>query len=166
VIKIKTKLIILFLVILITAISFFVISNNSELNKYLTDNITEIKLIKDNGKVVELEQTIISEGFKDDIKILLTININDDKIKNVDVIEEDESEGYGSYINEDWFQRRFKAKNTDEKLETIKMSAKQNNQIVAVTGATESSKAVVNGVNFGIDNYNKIKEEVNLQKIN
>jgi len=46
------------------------------------------------------------------------------------------------------------------------MSAKQNNQIVAVTGATESSKAVVNGVNFGIDNYNKIKEEVNLQKIN
>ena len=163
-IKIKAKFTILFLVILITALSFFVITNNSGLNKYESDNITNIKLIEDNGQAIELEQTIISEGFKDNIKILLTIDINNDSIKKVNIVEENESEGYGSYISKNWFQKRFSGITIDKKLKIVKMSAKKENQIVAVTGATESSEAVVNAVNLGLDNYNKIREEINFQK--
>lgn len=150
--------------ILITALSFFVITNNSGLNKYESDNITNIKLIEDNGQAIELEQTIISEGFKDNIKILLTIDINNDSIKKVNIVEENESEGYGSYISKNWFQKRFSGITIDKKLKIVKMSAKKENQIVAVTGATESSEAVVNAVNLGLDNYNKIREEINFQK--
>ena len=161
--KIKTKSTILFLIILIIAISFFVLGDNSRLKKYETDKISNIKLIKNNGQASKLEQTIISEGFKDDIKILLTIDINNDSIKKVNIVEEDESEGYGSYISKDWFQKRFSGITIDKKLEIVKMSAKEKNQIVAVTGATESSEAVVNAVNLGLDNYNKIKKEVILK---
>ena len=150
--------------ILITALSFFAITNNSGLNKYESDNITNIKLIEDNGQAIELEQTIISEGFKDNIKILLTIDINNDSIKKVNIVEENESEGYGSYISKNWFQKRFSGITIDKKLKIVKMSAKKENQIVAVTGATESSEAVVNAVNLGLDNYNKIREEINFQK--
>lgn len=132
------------------------------LEKYETEKIKEIKLIKakENNKAVELQQTIISQGFEEEIEILLTIDLIKDEIKSIEIVKENESDGYGSYISKDWFQKRFAGKKTGEELETVKMAAKNDNEIVAVTGATLSSIAVVQGVNSGLENYKKIKEEV------
>ena len=59
-------------------------------------------------------------------------------------------------INKDWFERRFVGKKVGKKLELVKMAAQKPKEVVAVTGATVSSQAVVKGVNRALHNYQQI----------
>jgi len=83
-------------------------------------------------------------GYEEDM--LLSVVIDNGSITKVKVLYENESEGYGEHVNSEWFLDRFKLELVDE-LKLVKRKKEHNNEIIAITGATITSRGVVNGVN-------------------
>lgn len=71
-----------------------------------------------------------------------------EKIDVLDIIQENKTLDYGGYISEEWFL----SKDINLKLKLVKMSVKEPEEVVAVTGATISSRVVVDGVNEALGN--------------
>jgi len=130
------------------------------LDKYENNNIKKIYLIKDSNEPSQLLQKVSVQGYKDEIIMFLHIDIKKDYIKKLEIVSEHETEHYGGHISEEWFKNRFMGKDTRLQLETVKMSAKKESEVVAVTGATISSDAVVKGVNIVLKNYRDIKVKI------
>jgi len=91
-------------------------------------------------------------------EILLMVEMNDERITKAILLDEDETEGYGDYLHEEWFLNRLLIA-TKENAVLVKMSKKRENEIVAITGATISSEAVVDGLNSCMQNYGGVKHE-------
>lgn len=83
-------------------------------------------------------------GYEEDM--LLGVEMTDHAVLDVDILYENESDKYGEYVTEDWFLERFLM---DELviLELVKKQKAQDNEVVAITGATITSQAVLDGVN-------------------
>jgi len=90
--------------------------------------------------------------------LIYTVTIESGEISDVTIISHQETEDYGDYIETDWFIDRLLLK-CNEPLEVVKLSKKAPNQVVAITGATITSQAVVNGINECIENYRRYLDE-------
>ncbi len=95
-------------------------------------------------------------GFSDKIKLVVAVDESCSKYFGFEVLSSYETPGFGSKIAEDYFNDQFIGAPSD-KLQLIKSGddKKIDEQIVAITGATVSSEAVVKIFNRHID---KLKE--------
>jgi electron transport complex protein RnfG len=84
------------------------------------------------------------KGYCSTIKTLVALN-NDLKVQNLKVLKHDETPGLGSLCLEDEYLNKFKGKG----LSLLKLD-KDGGPIVAVTGATITSRAVTNSIRDGI----------------
>jgi electron transport complex protein RnfG len=87
-------------------------------------------------------------GFSDKITLVVAVDNNFEKIFGYKVLTSNETPGFGDKINNDFFANQFKnapVKNLE--LSKVGDPKKINAQIVAITGATVSSTAVVNMIN-------------------
>ena len=91
--------------------------------------------------------------------MMVIIDCKQDKVKKIRILDHNESHDYGAMLTEEWFLERFKGKDVNEHLNLVKLAAKEDNEIVAITGATITSKSVVKGVNQCMNNYRRIKGE-------
>ncbi len=124
-------------------------------------NITAVYIIHSKGgKARSIAQEAEVEGFKNTIRVLTLIDVKDGLIDNIEVLAHNETEDYGGHVTEEWFLDRFMGKDAGMKLRLVKMAAQSREDIVAITGATYTSQAVVNAVNSCMENYRKIIEEV------
>lgn len=73
------------------------------------------------------------------------------------MISHQETEDYGGYLTREWFLDRFIGKSSTYQLKMVKIIDNKPDEIVAITGASKTSKAVVDGVNLALENFNKIK---------
>ncbi|MBM3252977.1 MAG: RnfABCDGE type electron transport complex subunit G [Candidatus Omnitrophica bacterium] len=130
--------------VLPTANKFKVITNQGE--EYFEGS--------NRGRTVGYIIRANSRGYSGDIKILVGIAI-DGKIKGVQVLEHTETPGLGARITEvksgekhPWFLEQFKEKRIEE------LNFKN---VQAITGATVSSKAVLEGVKKEAEEFLKSK---------
>ena len=114
------------------------------------------------GKVRGILQEAEAQGFNDTINILVLIDVSTGLTERIRVLEHNETEDYGGYVTEEWFLGRFAGKEVGTKLELVKRAAGKTEDIVAITGATYTSQAVVDAVNLCMKNYRRIIEEVEL----
>ncbi len=63
------------------------------------------------------------------------------------IVEHMETEHYVRDMTSKWFTGRFRGKSTAACLELVRLAAARDNEIVAITGATVTTEAIVNGVN-------------------
>lgn len=103
-----------------------------------------------------------AKGYGGDIQLLVGVDING-KITGVKVLEHKETPGLGSQINEigykqtePEFLKRFKGKKT---IDLVLIKGQTQNNIQAITGATISSKAVLDTVKEGIEQFLEVKKE-------
>jgi len=68
------------------------------------------------------------------------------KVNQVQVLYENETDGYGDFVVESWFLDRFKQVLTKD-LSLVRRKKTDKNQIIAITGATITSDAIVSAVN-------------------
>ncbi|SDK16373.1 FMN-binding protein [Natronincola ferrireducens] len=129
------------------------------LNKHTTTNIQGVYYV---GKIFG-EKTILQwvekEGFNGKIQLLVTVDVEEDRVLKVEVLDHQETDSYGGYITEDWFLDRFIGKDPQYQLVAAKVTAKNPEDISIVTGATITSEAVINAVNDAMENYLRIKKE-------
>ncbi len=104
-------------------------------------------------------------GFADKIKLVIAVDKDCGKLLGFEVLFSNETPGFGSRITEDWFRGQFVGAPAG-KLELAKGgdAEKIDEQIVALTGATVSSEAVVRIFNSHIGELKKQLQEKGLIK--
>lgn len=133
------------------------------MEEYEGDGIAAVYAVGTKGKSPRMvAQESYVPGFNDTIKVLVLIDIPTGLTEGVHILEHHETENYGGYVTEEWFLQRFVGKDAGTKLELVKMAAESKEDIVAITGATYTSQAVVDAVNMCLINYRKIIEGVEL----
>ena len=92
---------------------------------------------------------ISGSGLWGTIHALLSVTPDFSEIINIDIVEQNETPGLGGRITEDWFRNQFKGKallinDVPQLFSMIPENEKAgDNEISQITGATASSKAVV-----------------------
>jgi len=100
----------------------------------------------------------VGSGFADKIKLVIALDKNFEKIAGFDVLLSNETPGFGDQIKYDYYRDQFKGAPAGElKLVTIGDRDKIDSEIVAISGATISSEAVVEIVSNSVT---KIKEQM------
>jgi electron transport complex protein RnfG len=87
-------------------------------------------------------------GFADKIKLVLAVDAGFERLKGFGVLSSNETPGFGDQIKLSYYRNQF-VDIPAEKLELSKIgdSGKKDSEIIAISGATVSSQAVVDIVN-------------------
>ncbi len=88
------------------------------------------------------------EGYGGTIKMIVGVS-NEGKVSGIKITEISETPGLGMNANTDEFQSQFK--NKPFGLSVTKTESKSENEVVAISGATRTTNAVVNTVNAVTD---------------
>ncbi len=89
-------------------------------------------------------------GYADKIELLVGLNPTVKTITGIFILEQKETPGLGNKIIHPAWRGQFRDKPTDTPLNVVKKKAEAKNEIDAVTGATISSKSVVDIVNRAV----------------
>ena len=101
-----------------------------------------------DGKCVGWAFVCEGSGFADKIKLVLTVDAEFEKLKGYGVLSSNETPGFGDKIKEPFYREQFAGAPTTE-LVLMKLGNpdEKDSQIVAISGATVSSEAVVAIIN-------------------
>lgn len=127
-----------------------------ESQKYLQDTsslVKEVNVAYNNGKAAGAIYTVEPSGYGGNIRILVGFDIVSKKISGIKVLNHMETPGLGARAGESSFQDRFKDKAAAESVEIVKKEPVSGNQVMAITAATITSKAVASGVNAARENF-------------
>jgi electron transport complex protein RnfG len=109
------------------------------------------KLFDKNDKALGYAFIASGQGYQGTVKMLAVINPDLSRLEGIEVIESVETPGLGAKIQENPFREQFKNLSVGEPIECTKEEPVKDNQIKAITGATVSSRAVVNILNKRIE---------------
>lgn len=111
------------------------------------DDIT-LYLGKDNnGNTVGIAFKAKGNGFSPDLTLMVGIDPQFSELTGIEVLEQTETPGLGNKIEDDWFKDQFKGQIMDDQETVVIKNVKPSDPargIQAISGATISSKAVVN----------------------
>jgi len=129
-----------------------------QLHRGKKEDIEIYKAVSKTGECVGWSFEAIGSGFQDKIKLVIAVDKDFEKIAGFDVLSSNETPGFGDKIKYDYFRNQFKGAPAGElKLVTVGEPEEIDSQIVAISGATISSEAVVEIVS----NYvTQVKEQM------
>ncbi|MBR5236434.1 MAG: RnfABCDGE type electron transport complex subunit G [Clostridia bacterium] len=127
----------------------------------LTEDISElVQSIHEGaheGQTVGYCVSVSPAGFGGPINMIVGLNL-EGAIEGVKIVSFSETPGLGSKAQDAVFCDQFRNKGKSGLLKVIKSGTAKSDEIVAVSGATVSSKAVTTGVNAAIEAVNGIRE--------
>jgi electron transport complex protein RnfG len=106
------------------------------------------KAVSADGKSVGWAFTCEGSGFADKIKLVLSVDAGFEKLKGYGVLSSNETPGFGDKIKDQFYRSQFVDAPTTE-LVLLKLGRPEvkDAEIVAISGATVSSEAVVTIIN-------------------
>ncbi|RLC57512.1 MAG: hypothetical protein DRH89_03335 [Candidatus Cloacimonadota bacterium] len=110
---------------------------------------------------------ISGSGLWGTIHALLAVTPDFKKVMNIEIVDQNETPGLGGRITENWFKNQFKGKTliNNNVLNNFVLipenETAKDNEINQITGATASSKALVDMIYQDIEKYN-LKLRANL----
>ena len=112
---------------------------------------TVYKAVSDAGKCAGWVFNTSGSGFADKIELVVAVDKDFEKIAGFDCLASNETPGFGDRIKLPWYRNQFAGAPAEElKLVKTGDAEKIDSEIVAVTGATVSSEAVVEIINNSI----------------
>lgn len=124
--------------------------------KLNTNEMNVFEVFDDNKNSLGYAVVHQGNGFQGTIKLIFGIDKNLERIKAIEILEQVETPGLGSLITEENYKSQFKDLNVNPFIKLIKGKEKSSkNEVQAITGATISSRAVVNIVNDAVKNLKK-----------
>lgn len=111
-------------------------------------------IVPEGGNALGFEVKL--KGYSNGLVLVVGIQ-NDGTVLGYEIAESSETPGLGTQIAEDDFKKQFAGKNAAS-FAAVKGKAKAGNEIVVISGATISSKAVVEGVNLALEAFPNAKE--------
>jgi len=108
------------------------------------ENIEIYRAMSDANECVGWRFEAVGSGFADKIKLVVAVDKDFGKIAGFDVLSSNETPGFGDQIKYDYFRGQFKGAPAGElKLVTVGEPDEIDSKIVAISGATISSEAVI-----------------------
>lgn len=115
-----------------------------------------LSAVNESGEVLGYVLTITDkEGYGGDIQFSMGIQI-DGTVNGISILSISETAGLGMKANTEEFRGQFAGENV-EQFEYTKSGAAADNQIDALSGATITTNAMVNGVNAGLVTFQQLK---------
>ena len=124
----------------------------SEVKDVKGDLVEEVYQGTKGGEVVGYTIKTTPKGYGGKVEVMVGIS-NDGKISGVKIGNHTETPGLGSKSADPSFKDQYNGKSTKTPLNVVKGNASNENDIVAISGATITSKAVTAGVNAAMDVY-------------
>ena len=114
------------------------------------------------GEVVGYAIEVQGTGFADKIVLLVAVDGESEEVLGIAVLKSNETPGFGDKIKDTLFKNQFEGAPAGEKLVVVKSGDRSvpDEIIVAITGATISSEAVVKIVSEAVG---EIKNKINKQ---
>ena len=121
------------------------------------------KVLSADGKCVGWAFIAEGSGFADKIKLVLTVDAGFEKLKGYGVLSSNETPGFGDKIKDSFYRKQFDGAPAAE-LVLMKLGrpGEKDSKIVAISGATVSSDAVVAIVNTFTGQIKKHMQEKRL----
>ncbi|AQQ70584.1 Nitrogen fixation protein RnfG [Limihaloglobus sulfuriphilus] len=118
-----------------------------------------------SGKTVGWAYTSVGPGYADKIELMIAVDANFEKILAYKVLFSNETSGFGDKIKNDYYKDQFKGAPADE-LELLKLGDETviDDKIIAISGATISSEAVVSIFNTYNTTIKAVMKEKGLLK--
>ena len=139
-----------------------VMANATEFEKLDTELaedgiVTEIYAGKNaSGELVGYCVGVAPNGFGGAIEMMVGVK-PDETLTGIKIVSLSETPGLGSKAQEPKFKDQFNDKSVKEPLTVMKSGTAKDNEIVAISGATISSNAVVSGVNAAAQAVKNLK---------
>ncbi len=110
------------------------------------------KALSASGEIVGWAFNCQGSGYSDKIELLVAVDKSFEKISGFACLASNETPGFGDKITTTYYQNQFEGAPT-KKLELLKTGEPSviDSQIIAITGATVSSQAVVDIINNAIE---------------
>ena len=110
------------------------------------EEVTVYEALSETEERVGWNFNAAGSGFQDKIELVIAVDKDFQKLKGFQVLASNETPGFGDKIKQADFQEQFKGKAAVD-LELIRSGEAKDNKILAITGATISSEAVVEIIN-------------------
>ena len=111
------------------------------------DGIVLYEGLDDKNKVVGYAFKAKGFGYQGEIEIIAAIDVDLQELKGMEVLESSETPGLGAEIANEPFKKQFRGLSAFPKIMFTKGKVSQKNEIQAITGATISTRAVVEILN-------------------
>jgi electron transport complex protein RnfG len=126
--------------------------------KVVKDDLTYFKGFDSKGRWIGTAVLCKGNGYQGEIKIMVGMNADLSKFTGMTVLEQVETPGLGAKIAEKKFENQFRGLAAKPPIEYVKDKVPEKpNQIQAITGATISSRAVVNIINKTVKQWLEIQ---------
>ncbi|WP_129596845.1 RnfABCDGE type electron transport complex subunit G [Anaerophilus nitritogenes] len=125
--------------------------DQSEFEGY--ENIIEVYKGMKDGEVVGYTVKTNPKGYGGEVEVMVGIT-GDSVISGVNIGNHQETPGLGAKADGE-FKDQYKEKSVENELKVIKAGAPKDNEVMAISGATITSKAVNTGVNSAIKLFNE-----------
>lgn len=131
---------------------FFVQKDCKKYERIKTDKIEAYNILNDKNENIGFVVVPSGNGFQGKIKMIIGLKPDMKTIVGMKILEQTETPGLGTKVTEDPFLDQFINLFLEKPISYVKGAApdKSNCEIQAITGATISSKAVVEIANNGI----------------
>lgn len=117
-------------------------------------NVLEVyKGLKD-GQLVGYTVKTNPSGYGGPIEVMIGVS-TDGLIQGVSVGNHTETPGLGAKATDDAFKGQYNGKKAEGQIDVIKAGTPKDNEIISISGATITSRAVTAGVNIAIELYNE-----------
>ncbi len=116
-------------------------------SRELTKQIVLYEAIRTDGQRAGYAFEARGMGYQGDIRLIVGVKPDLKEMVGLSVMPTNETPGLGKRIEEEKFRRRFVELDVSGTVELVKGERQAKNQISAITGATVSSRAVVNILN-------------------
>ena len=137
---------------------FKVLPETKSYKKIAKDDLTYFECFDKKGGRVGTAILCKGNGYQGEIKLMIGVNTDLSKFTGMTILEQVETPGLGAKIAEKKFENQFKELATKPPIEYVKAKAPEKpNEIQAITGATISSRAVVNIINKTVKQWLEIQ---------
>lgn len=131
-----------------------VLPETKNYKKVVKGELTYYECFDNTGAKVGTAIICKGNGYQGVIKMLVGVNVDFTKFTGMTILEQVETPGLGAKIGDKQFMDQFKNLATKPPIEYIKDKAPEKpNEIQVITGATISSRAVVNIINKTVEQW-------------
>lgn len=105
------------------------------------------------GTLLGYAVRVTTTGYGGEIRLLVGLSPDLSEIAGMEVVQQIETPGLGARITEEEFRAQFEGLDPQEEITFVKNAepSPEENEIQAISGATISTEAVVEGINADID---------------
>jgi electron transport complex protein RnfG len=116
-------------------------------------NISEIYEAYSSGHIVGYTIKMTTNGYGGEIEFMIGVS-TEGRIMGINILNHGETPGLGANITKAYFTNSFKNKSTDGEI-TASKEPSGDTEVQALTSATRSTDAILDGVNTALKVYNE-----------